>query len=719
MKKLIIYLSLLLLTSSALLSKLYGQTCTAITYSVGTNGFVQFNTITTPTNATASYSWNFGNNTFGGGSAPNVTYTNNGTYFVTLNFATTIPVNSCVATATVVINSCNLTVNYTMPNPINSCNGTATVTGFGLCSPPGFVWSNLSTGSVVGGLCKGTTYSVVAVNNSTNCCPTMTAVLSIPNTSCGLSASFNNSAVTPTTGFVTFTATSTGVTSSVNNTWYWGDGNTTNAGNSVLATHTYSIPGIFTPTLVTTNISPSCVDSYTKTLSVPCAINPSFNFSAIGNGSVSFNSTSTGTAAGASYTWRFGDGSSNGSGLSIVHAFPTSSVYPVKLVVNNNFSVTCRDSITQNVSVVVPIPCVLTADVSATNSGSGVVTFVNLTTGTVSGTAYLWQFGDGSPTSTLTSPQHTYAQNGVYSVTLTATNSPSCFVTFVKTVTVSNVPCQLSANFTHTVSSGGLVNLLGTSGSTLAQVKYRWDYGDGIIGTGNNVTHTYQYNGAYNVKLVVRDTTSLNCADSIIYSINITGLACVAVSAFNLSPSGVPQYWNTTPLYPWNVSNAVWDWGDGSSSNLLYTSHTYSTAGTYSVCLTVTVSCGASSSSCTNAAIYRPQGGSGGMDMVFINVLKPALSNSLPEFGNSLDCALYPNPSDGTFQLKVTGAGNKEIKIGVYDLVGKLVYQEALNGSEQELEKTVSLSEVADGIYFLRLSSEQQTLSKKIVISRQ
>lgn len=62
---------------------------------------------------------------------------------------------------------------------------------------------------------------------------------------------------------------------------------------------------------------------------------------------------------------------------------------------------------------------------------------VNFSNNSVGATSYLWSFGDGS-TSTDASPVHAYAQEGVYSVTLTATNG-TCTDVFTQTIVVSKL----------------------------------------------------------------------------------------------------------------------------------------------------------------------------------------------------------------------------------------------------------------------------------------
>ena len=65
-------------------------------------------------------------------------------------------------------------------------------------------------------------------------------------------------------------------------------------------------------------------------------------------------------------------------------------------------------------------------------SASLSVTFVNQSTGAAS---YLWDFGDGSTTTT-ESPEHTYASGGCYVVTLTAYGSAGSAVRRKTVVTV-------------------------------------------------------------------------------------------------------------------------------------------------------------------------------------------------------------------------------------------------------------------------------------------
>ncbi len=77
------------------------------------------------------------------------------------------------------------------------------------------------------------------------------------------------------------------------------------------------------------------------------------------------------------------------------------------------------------------------ASASATSIVVGqTVNFTDNSTGIP--TSWSWDFGDGSPASTLQNPSHSYAAPGVYTVTLTATNAQgNCTTTLTITVTAS------------------------------------------------------------------------------------------------------------------------------------------------------------------------------------------------------------------------------------------------------------------------------------------
>lgn len=88
-------------------------------------------------------------------------------------------------------------------------------------------------------------------------------------------------------------------------------------------------------------------------------------------------------------------------------------------------------------SFVITQPNVIVADYEVDSAGNMIAPYVpilfeNYSSGA---TSYTWNFGDGSPIATQTSPIHQYAEAGTYVVTLTASNL-TCDVSYSNTIVV-------------------------------------------------------------------------------------------------------------------------------------------------------------------------------------------------------------------------------------------------------------------------------------------
>ncbi len=122
-------------------------------------------------------------------------------------------------------------------------------------------------------------------------------------------------------------------------------------------------------------------------------------------------------------------------------------------------------------------------------------------------------------------------------------------------------------------------------------LTYRWDFGDDTTGSGATPTHTYPAGGSYTVTLVVNDGK----ADSDL------ALATLWINEINDPPiadAGSDQnvLINQTVQFDASGSSDIddgivsydWTFGDGATATGPSPSHSYSTAGVYTVLLTVT-----------------------------------------------------------------------------------------------------------------------------------
>lgn len=174
---------------------------------------------------------------------------------------------------------------------------------------------------------------------------------------------------------------------------------------------------------------------------------------------------------------------------------------------------------------VVPCPSLVVAALQnpIINCGSNTIGFQNFS---FNAGAYHWDFGVPSlsnDTSNLFSPNFTYPDTGVYTVTLIAISNqdPTCTDTTTGTVTVlpdfrpgfyyALDTCSNTVQFTDTFQISG--------GSTISR---KWQFGDGNTSILNNPSHTYNTAGIFNVTLIA--ISDRGCIDTIRKSILIPPL---------------------------------------------------------------------------------------------------------------------------------------------------------------------------------------------------
>ncbi len=224
---------------------------------------------------------------------------------------------------------------------------------------------------------------------------------------------------------------------------------------------------------------------------------------------------------------------STGAVSNFTYNFPANGTYSVQLRVLDpgcGFSNTYYGSLL-NISNI----CNLNANFSSNSTPGGNVSFNNLTTGASGSlTAYSWSFGNGSTANTATASTN-YTNSGVYTVTLTASNSGTCVSTFTANVLV----CLPVASFTYAVGANGLVNFSSTSSGVNANTSYTWNYGNSQSSIGftiNNSSMTYTANGVYTVQLVIKDTIT-NCThlNTQLVTVNTVTTPCNLNANFSVS----------------------------------------------------------------------------------------------------------------------------------------------------------------------------------------
>jgi len=159
---------------------------------------------------------------------------------------------------------------------------------------------------------------------------------------------------------------------------------------------------------------------------------------------------------------------------------------------------------------------------------------------------------------------------------------------------ISTTPPPLSAGFTFSPSSprkNQQVTFTGSASGGTTPYSFSWTFGDGSSGTGSTVTHAYASTGTFTVVLTVKDNGLPQQTATSQQSVTVTSQPTPLTASFTYSPSAPIAGQQVTftasasgGTAPYSFS---WNFGDGSTGTGYSISHTYVTAGTFTVALTV------------------------------------------------------------------------------------------------------------------------------------
>jgi gliding motility-associated-like protein len=209
---------------------------------------------------------------------------------------------------------------------------------------------------------------------------------------------------------------------------------------------------------------------------------------------------------------------------------------------------------------------------------------------------YLYGIGVGTP-SALQNPSATYFNPGTYTIMLIVTNAAGIKDTSVRQQYIT-VFAQPTVNFSGTPRNGCFPlpvcftdNSIAGSGTI---TDWLWDFGDGTSSTAQNPCHIYSSAGNYNVSLRITNSNGCIKTKTLPAYINISNGVHAAFT--NNSPSGcsVPE---TISFQNQSTGTGLltYQWNFGDSPTIFTTTsptHTYTSAGTYTVQLIVTNSTG-------------------------------------------------------------------------------------------------------------------------------
>jgi gliding motility-associated-like protein len=325
-------------------------------------------------------------------------------------------------------------------------------------------------------------------------------------------------------------------------TWNFGDGSPEVSGALDTVTHTYSAIGDYTVRLIKCDPAScnGCDTAYTEvriradeaqvgitaTRQQPCEeLRYIFENTSVPPDGKPFTRTS--------FLLDLGDGTPPDTvGMAdfpYAHRFQQDGIYRVMLtLIDTNY---CNAPHTDTLVLRVAANVIASFVAPDSSCAPSTIEFDNTTLG---GESFVWDFGDGSPTSDEAYPVHTYQNPGTYSVSLQVVDNNTCNIRDDTTITIQVFgPPSAAFSFTPTKPVENTPTTF--VNQTIGAIRYLWEFGDGVVSDETNPVHQYNRSGTYDVCLLA--TNAAGCTDTVCQQV-----AAIVIPLFDVpnafSPNG-------------------------------------------------------------------------------------------------------------------------------------------------------------------------------------
>jgi gliding motility-associated-like protein len=370
---------------------------------------------------------------------------------------------------------------------------------------------------------------------------------------------------------------------SLSYTWNFGGGpgDTSNLPNPA---HLYPAKGTYDVSLTVSNTY-GCSSNITKPALINLANHTAdfiTNASYCPGNTIVFINKST-PAPSSTPIWSFGDGGS-GIGNSFGHVYTTNGNYTVKMY--ENFG-SCPDSVIKVINILAApniSPFILNKGTSC--SSPMTVYFQDTSAGA---TNWHWNFtGNPGDTSDSQNPFFTYNTNGLFSPTLTISNSNGCSSTVSETFNTALPTATIHADTVLIPDPVYCADVQATfkaiSADTLA--TYFWSFGDGTTSTAANPVHIFSKPGTYIINLSFTTIHGCNGGAFPSDTIIVYPKPHASFNAYDSLPCTTNQLETFINLDD-SAAKFTWFYGDGQSdtnSNVVHY-HQYNAQGNYTMTL--------------------------------------------------------------------------------------------------------------------------------------
>ena len=371
--------------------------------------------------------------------------------------------------------------------------------------------------------------------------------------------------------------------------WDLGDGTVYN--DSTNFTYYYSNPGIYTISMTAWDFTCNNTNTVTQVVNFLSTFS-----SAVANApgdtticsSPPFNMNFTSDGSTPNVFWDFGDGNTS-TQPNPINAYSDSGAYQVMFIAIDSttcniadtafFNVEIIQAPTFNASFTLPtIPPCTDPDsvvVNASFTGTGLDSLV-------------WNMDDGTIIIDSTSISHSYTNEGIYNISVSAWgfcgNDTTIYQTF-NFNTDSSLAVAYAPQDTILCTTAPFSIAFSSYGTNPTQL---WDFGDGNSSTVANPTHVFADTGSYVVTYIAIDSSSCNISDTAVFNVSL-----IQAEEFSAElnfdpppPCGIDSLLVELAFTGSGADSLIWDMDNGDVFNDSSVNYYYTEPGTYQVSLT-------------------------------------------------------------------------------------------------------------------------------------
>lgn len=393
----------------------------------------------------------------------------------------------------------------------------------------------------------------------------------------------------------------------------------------------------------------------------------------------------------------------------------------------------CSNSDTTSVTVyAAPVVTLASQGPVCSNTAAFTITGESPVGGTFSGTGVSGNMFDPS-----------MAGAGMHDIIYTYTDTNMCSSSDTATVTVNAAPAITLASYSAVCEGASAISLTGES-----------PVGGAYSGTGvsgSTFDPVAAGPGTHYVVYSYTDTNSCTGVDSAAIVVNANPVVNLGADITQCGGSVTLNAGNPGSMYAWSTNDSI---------QMI----TVSSSGTYDVTVTDTNACSASdtvmvtinaaavvdlgpdTTICSGNAVVLDAGAGFSSYMWSTNATTQTISVSasgpyivtvanadgcqdsdtlvvtvdpcigIAENGGGYLVSVRPNPSEGKFNLVISGGEISRLSVDILDIQGKLVYGFVENNISGEFVKEINLDGFAKGIYYLRMNTGTSVVTEKLVI---